>query len=106
MFDNLKMVKLVTGEEMIGEVVWYGNSDDGEWITIKHPTAVHLVPMQNGQANVMMHPMLHFADATTVSLDIDADKVLYSYAPSTDIVEKFKKIYSKLYIPENKLIIP
>ena len=99
MTDNVMIVKLVTGEEVIADVT---NSIDGKNILIENPLLVVLQPREDGRGfGVMLVP---FAMGAEGRLSISVDKIIFVSSPKKELLEQYRKVFSKIQIaPANIL---
>ena len=86
MQNEIKCVRLVAGEEIIGKVTKNDNT-----VTVSNPAAIHLVPRQDGQVGIGLHPWLPYSDDD--SFDIGLDKVLTIHNPSIDLINNYNRLY-------------
>lgn len=84
--SNIKCVRLVAGEEVIGEV-----TDLNDAVTIKNPAAIHLVPRQDGQVGIGLHPWLPYSEDE--SFLISKDKVVTTHNPSIELINNYNRLY-------------
>ena len=96
-------LKLVTGEEVLGEV----ESQSETEIVICNPVGVAIVRGQNGQPNVGFAPFpLHAAEEKDRTIAFQLKHVLYSYVPAEDFINNYNQIYgSGIVLPTPKQII-
>ena len=63
--SNVKIVRLMTGEELIGSV---STSPDGD-VVVKDVAQVQMVPLQNGNVTVAMMPFAPYAEDEQFTLN-------------------------------------
>lgn len=99
---DIRILKLVTGEEVIGELV-----GDGGKITIKNPVRVAVVRGQDGNPNVGFAPFPPYADEVKdATFDFRLEHVVYYYVPAKDFCTNYEQIFGLgLILPGEKKII-
>lgn len=98
--NNIKLFRLVTGEEVVGESV--GNDQD-ETYTIKNPCAIGLTMGPNGQPSLSMQPWLIFSDQKQVT--IKDTHVLFTTTVDIKILNKYNEIFgSGIVIAQQKIV--
>ena len=100
---DIKVLKLVTGEEILGEVV--ENIDSH--ITLKNPVGIAVVRGQDGQPNIGFAPFpLHAEPKSGLTHKFRWDHVIYSYEPAGDFKSNYDQIFGTgLITPPKKLIV-
>lgn len=92
---SLKCVKLISGEEVIGEVTEH---PDGTKITISVPANIFLQPNGKGQVTIALMPMFPYAEKK--EFVYPASSVMCSFAPSRELFNEYNRIFgSGLVIP-------
>ena len=96
--SNVLVMRLVTGEDVIGDVTMIT-----EIYNVKNPATLMLHP--NGQS-VAMVPTAMFSGNATETVSIHRDKILFSYKPSTEILNTYnQKFGSGLIMAGPQLLI-
>jgi len=96
--DKIKILRLVTGEEIIGIV-----ESNGSDVIISSPHFIRMQSQNGGQPQVILFPVLQMGDENIKDLPIPAAHVLYAYNPHADILSQFNsKFGSGLFIPAFK----
>ena len=101
---NIKILKLVTGEEVLGEI----ESESETETVICNPVGVAIVRGQNGQPNVGFAPFpIHAEQKTNSTFDLPRKSVIYSYVPAQDFLDNYNQIFGSGIVvpPEKKLIV-
>lgn len=101
---DIYILKLVTGEEVLGEVI---DSDrDGYW-RLRNPVGVAIVRGQDGQPNVGFAPFpLHAEQKSGFEIDIAFSNVVYSYVPADDFINNYDQLFGTgIVLPNKKLIV-
>ena len=98
---NIKAFKLVTGEEILGEV-----TNISETFTIKNPVGIAFHRGADGQPSVGFSPFpIHADQKPDVTIDIHTQHVVYFYDPAKDYIDNYNEIFgSKLVLPNKTLI--
>ncbi len=84
----VKIIKLVTAEELIGEVI--ENKKD---ITIKQPCAIAIIPTQSSLGQHSMGLIPYAGYTKDHSINISNDKVVWSAEPATELYNKYNEIF-------------
>jgi len=99
-------LKLVTGEDILGELEGRVTTDKTESFRIKNPVGISIVRGQNGQPNVGFSPFpLHAEQKSGTTIDIDSQHVVYSYEPAEDFKENYNQIFGSGIVLPNKTLI-
>lgn len=100
MQGELRIVKLSTGEEIVGDIV----EKLGTVYRIEHPCLLGIAMGPNGKANLQMQPMLIFSDQKVV--EISRDHIIYDVSVAIEIKNKYNEIYgSGIVVPPQQKII-
>lgn len=100
---NIKAFKLVTGEDILGDVI-----NTSETFTIENPVGISIVRGPDGNPNVGFSPFpLHSEDKTGKTIDIHTQHVVYFYEPAEDFIKNYEHIFGSGLIlpPKNKTLI-
>ena len=105
---TIKILKLVTGEEVLGDVEVGPDST----YSVTDPVGVTIVRQQGGQPGVGFTPFpLHrLGDPNQPPengyvIDLPAHSVVYSYEPAQDFIDNYNQIFGAGIILPNKQII-
>lgn len=103
---EIVVLKLVTGEEVLGEVDASMDVPDGRWRLI-NPVGISIVRGQDGMPNVGFSPFpLHAEQKTGSTIDIIASNVVYWYVPAEDFINNYNQIFGTgIVLPSKKLIV-
>ena len=93
---NVKLLRIVTGEEVIAEVL----SEGTEYITVKNG----LVVIPNAQS-VGFAPWATVISKQKPEITIDRKFLVYVVECDADVVEKYESIFSPIDKPSKKLIL-
>lgn len=98
--ENIKVIRLVTGEEIIGEVT----SDSGTVLTVKNPVRILVIPTADQN-----NPKVGFGPFTqwTEDKDLTFDKshVMFIATPITEFVNQYTAMFGGLVVPPSSKII-
>jgi hypothetical protein len=107
MAANVKILKLITGEELLGEILPGGPSV----CEIKNPVRIVVIPsnpaMQynpKSPANIGFAPWAEFSDQKTFI--IDKSHVLCIIEPIKEFVNQYNSMFGGLVLPTSNLIKP
>ena len=94
---DLKLIRLITGEEIVAEVVDWSNG---------------IITVKNALAVIPHHDQIGFAPWATVidpefpDIALDMKHVVYSVAVAPGVIEQYKKIFgNNIITPEKRLIL-
>ena len=93
---NIKLLKLVTGENVITDVEY-----DGDAVTLKNPLQVAMVPSRSGAPNFALLPYL-LTDDTQVT--IMENKVMFTVDPMDEFLEQYNGIFGNIVTPPKSII--
>jgi hypothetical protein len=83
----IKIVKLVTGEELIADA-----TESGSNITLKQPCAIQLMPGRSeGQTMMGLIPYASYTEDFKVTISLD--KVVWQESPSADIYNQYNSAF-------------
>ena len=93
---SVLITRLLTGEEVLGEVV---DVADVDVIRIKNPTLIAATPNpKSGNVDIHMAPFAPLSENKVV--DLRASLVLLQYQPVTEVVNKYNSMFgSGIIIP-------
>lgn len=99
---NIKLVKLVTGEEVLTDLVIVNDNT----IIMKNATRIVVMPnkVDPQQPNVGLAPWAQFSDDKEIT--IDRSHVIAIMEPIKEFKTQYQAAFSGLAIPQSKLIIP
>lgn len=100
--ENVLVLKLVTGEDILGEI-----NEDETHVIITNPVQIAMMPGQNGQPNIGFAPWpIHSGQKTDAEYMIHKKHVVYHYAPAQEYLNNYNQIFgSGIVIPPTKQII-
>ena len=100
MQNELRILKLITGEEIVGNITERG----GGLISIENPCLLGIAMGPNGKASLQMQPMLIFSEQKKV--DILRANIIYDVSVAPEIENKYNEIYgSGIVMPKKQSII-
>jgi hypothetical protein len=95
----VKVVRLLTGEEILGDVV---ESDSPEFVRVNNPTHITAMPNpKTGNMDIHMAPFLPLCKEKFV--DLAASHVLCQYEPVKDIANKHVQMHSGIIMPGDSM---
>ena len=102
MATNIKNVRLLGGEDLLGEVV----TETDNTITLKNPVRVMLVPNKADPKQ----PSIGFAPYCEWSTDkevvINKSLVVTKLNPVPEFINQYNAVFGGIQVPSNKLIVP
>lgn len=98
---KIKAFKLVTGEEVLAEVI-----DDTVAYVLKNPVGIAVVRGRDGTPNVGFAPFpLHAEQKSGSEMTLDKSHVVYYYTPSEDFISNYDQLFGTgLVLPPKTLI--
>ena len=100
MQGELRILKLSTGEEIVGNIV----ERTGIAVSIENPCLLGIAMGPNGKASLQMQPMLIFSEQKVVELQLS--HVIYNVSVAQEIQNKYNEIYgSGIVMPKKQSII-
>ena len=93
---NVKLLRIVTGEEVIAELL----SEDENTITVKNG----LVVIPNAQG-VGFAPWATVISKQKPEITVDRKFIVYMVECDVDVVEKYESIFAPIEKPSKKLIL-
>ena len=103
---NIIALKLVTGEEILGELEATVFTEGKESYRLKNPVGISIVRGPDGQPNVGFSPFpLHAEQKSGFEIDIAFNSVVYSYVPAEDFRSNYDQIFGTGIILPNKTLI-
>lgn len=82
--SGIKIIKLITGEEMIGDM-----SQSGDNVTVSNPATVHLVPNQAGTMGIAMVPFAPYAEEDEFMFNLS--HIMTAYTPGNDLRNQYSQ---------------
>jgi hypothetical protein len=100
---NILAFKLITGEDLLGEV----ESESETEFVIENPVGIAIIRGKDGQPNVGFAPFpIHAEQKTGATVALSKKHVVYSYVPAQDFINNYNSIFgSGLVIPPSKTLI-
>ena len=100
---NVKIIKLITGEELLGEVTDYHIEDN---ILLKNPVRIVVMPnkIDPKTPNIGFAPWAEFTDDKTFVLD--KSHILAIMNPIKEFVNQYNSMFGGLVLPTGNLITP
>ena len=97
---NIRIIKLVTGEELLGDV-----TDQGLAYSIKNAVIVALVPSRANpqQPSVGLAPWMPYAENDPVV--IPKQQVVYDAKPIKEMVNTYNSIFGGIITPPKTLLV-
>ena len=97
--DKLLILKLVTGEEVVGEVT----EEKENSLRMENPCVLGIAMTQSGKASLQIQPMLLFSEQRVV--EFKTNHILYNVSVATEIKNKYNEIYgSGIVVAKSSLI--
>jgi hypothetical protein len=102
---DIKLVKLITGMDILGEVGKHENDEYGHLLIIRNPVSVIVMPNRTDPKtpSVGFAPFNQFSDDKEVI--IDSHHVLCISNPVKEFVSQYSSMFSGLVLPDKSSII-
>ena len=102
MTTNLKIIRLLNGEEIIADIV----REDDSGIEIKEPVRIVVVPNRTDPANpsIGLAPWIEFSPDKVFI--INKNVVVATMNPVKEFISEYNRIHSGLVTPTSSLILP
>lgn len=84
----VKIMKLVTAEELVGEATIKDN-----FIVVKQPCAIALIQSQSSLTNHQMGLIPYAGYAKEHTISIDQDKIVWMADPADELYNKYNTIF-------------
>lgn len=94
---SVKILKLLTGEEIIGEV----ESETKNFVTLKNPLAIMLRPSQEG----FTFGFVPWCNLMEGSKQISFDKIVVMGEASDDVKNTYNSMFGGIVTPPKQLIV-
>lgn len=99
--ENLKLIRFLTGEEVIAELV----SETNDTLTLKNPVRVVVVPGTDpNNPKVGFAPFASWSDDKV--LTISRFHVTFTATPITDFVNNYNGMFGGLVLPKSEILKP
>lgn len=100
---DIKVLKLVTGEEVLGELIDENQSS----IILNNVVGIAVVRGKDGQPNIGFTPFpLHAEPESNIHRTFNKEHVVYSYEPAEDFKSNYNQLFGTgLITPPKKLIV-
>jgi hypothetical protein len=100
---DIKILKLNTGEEVLGEI----ESESETEFVICNPVGVAIVRGKDGQPNVGFSPFpLHAEQKKDQTIAFSKKNVVYSYVPAKEFIDNYNQLFgSGIVLPNKQLIV-
>ena len=104
MASNIKIIKLITGEELLAEVTI--SSPIPTSITMKNPVRIVVMPnkLDPKTPNVGFAPWAEFSEDKT--FELDKAHILAIINPIKEFVNQYNTMFGGLVVPSSNLILP
>jgi hypothetical protein len=104
MAANIKIIKLITGEELLAEVTI--SSPIPTSITLKNPVRIVVMPnkLDPKTPNVGFAPWAEFSEDK--SFDLDKAHILAIINPIKEFINQYNSMFGGLVVPSSNLIMP
>ena len=101
MTKNIKLIKLITGEQIMAEVT----ENTSAALKISNPTLIVVLPSKTNsqQPSVGLAPWAEFSDDKEIS--IDKLHVIAIMNPIKDFIDQYNRIFSKIITPSSSTLI-
>lgn len=100
--DNLKILRLSTGEEILGEITEENTSQ----VKVKNPVRIMMVPSKADpqNPNIGFAPFMQWSEEKELTLN--ANHVIVTATPITEFVNQYNSMFGGIVVPKSGLITP
>lgn len=104
--SKVKIIKLLSGEELLAEVVSELSSATKVEYTIKNPVRIIVMPnkMDPKTPSVGFAPWAEFSDEKSFTLD--KSHIIVMMEPIKDFLNHYNSMFGGLVVPQSNLILP
>jgi hypothetical protein len=97
---NIKIIKLTTGEELIGEI-----EDKGLSYTIKNSVVIALIPSRTNpqQPSIGLAPWMPYAENEPIM--ISKQSIVYEAKPIKEMLNNYNSIFGGIITPPKTLLV-
>jgi hypothetical protein len=101
---NICVFKLITGEEVLGEVT---ENQSQSVVVVKNPVGIAVVRGKDGTPNVGFAPFpIHAEQKTDSEFKFQRTHIVYEYTPAEDFITNYNQIFgSGIILPKQPSII-
>ena len=101
MATNIKLLKLINGEELVSEIT----NDDVSTVKIKNPVRIIMMPSKADPKtpSVGLAPWAEFSEDKEIVLD--KSHVLCMMTPIREFINQYNSIFGGIVLPSSKLIL-
>lgn len=101
MATNIKLLKLINGEELVSEII----NDDGSTVKIKNPVRIIMMPSKADPKtpSVGLAPWAEFSEDKEIVLD--KSHILCMMKPIREFINQYNSIFGGIVLPSSKLIL-
>ena len=96
--SNVKVFKLITGEEVVGDIV----TQTGDSFTIEDTVAIVMQPTQDGRISPGFFPWLSMIDGPKTIKDRD---IICYGDPKAQLLSAYQSMFSKIITPKKGIIV-
>ena len=99
MDEKLRIIRLTTSEEIIGEI----EEQNDDIVRMKNPCVLGITMNASGKAGLQMQPLLLFSEQKVVNFK--TQHILYEVSVATELRNKYNEIYgSGIVVAKSPLI--
>lgn len=100
--ENLKIVRLTTGEEVLGEIT----EENVTKVKVKNPVLIVVVPSKTDPKNpsVAFAPFMQWSDDKELTLN--ANHVILTATPVKEFINQYNSMFGGLVVPNSKILTP
>ena len=106
MMANIKLIKLLTGEDIIAEIIEDDKDSLSTDIVIKNAVRVVMIPsrVDPEKPQIGLAPWAQFSDDKTFTLD--KFHIVTIMSPIKEILAHYNSIFGGIVVPQSSLILP
>lgn len=106
MMANIKLIKLLTGEDILADVIEDDKDLLSTEVVIKNPVRVIMVPsrVDPEKPQIGLAPWAQFSDDKQFTLD--KFHIITIMTPIKEILTHYNSLFGGIVVPQNSLILP
>jgi len=103
---NIQVIRLVTGEEIMGDVGSFALDVSARTVKVKNCVRIMMVPSKDdpNSPGIGLAPFSHWSKEKEIHIMLTA--VVSIYEPVTEFKNQYSAVFGGIVVPDNKLILP
>jgi hypothetical protein len=103
---TIKAIKLISGEELVGEIIHEDHGVDTllKEITVKNPLAIRMQRHPNGDLQIGFVPFAPYLGKSP-TITFAGNKILFAIEVDTKMASQYNSIFSGIVTPPKEIIL-